>query len=292
MRALFFFAFLVMPAVAGAHVGFGIDVADDGSILCRDAGADRIVRIDRSGKVTTIVTGVHGNLVRAGDDGSIYYNDHERIWMRLADGSLRPLRVPDKMLKQRREPMDLDRQGHSYWSLPGAIVRVGPGGDVATVVATPLLPQMASGAAGAGGAYYGKTAAGLAKINAQGEVTILSRGRASQQRRGVDSEVSRERVVSLDVDAEERVWIAVYRDRSLHRIDGDRSEKSVYRPRWPWTPIGVVSTASGPVVLERFGDPYKIPPLPAFTGATLRVTILRSTPGGELVPVRRIEIPR
>lgn len=86
----------------------------------------------------------------------------------------------------------------------------------------------------------------------------------------------------MAVDASGNLYVADYGNRRVRKVTPDGTVSTVALISWPWWPTGVAVWGDRVYVLERWGDYYRMPPVPAFIADLVghpRVRVI--TPGGE-----------
>src|SRR5262245_15677828 len=226
---------VLYPGLVEAHVGTGIDLDREGRIFFTDTLHNRIWRLDRDGKLTSLAQNLHLDFLIVGDDGNLYLING-RSWKLTPEGQLTEVLRSSDIPKMIAWAFAIDSQGN----LKGPQTRFGKV-NAATI--------------GQDGSIYAlDQEQHIRKISPDGTDSILPRSEEACYAEG--GEEKRQRTMGLAVDTANNVYVANYWERAVFKLSPDGIITTVVSSRWPWVPTGVAVRGSDVYVLERIANPY------------------------------------
>jgi len=237
---------------AAAHMGYGI-VADGrggGGVTFFDVTGSHVWRREPDGRFRVLFSGVHGNTLVPGPDGSVYIEHFNSILWRI-DSQGRASRVTIPGRSERVGSLDeilaVDAQGRLYFAAgndfrpqtPG-LLRLERDGTLAPFAAGASWRGPKAGAWGPDGALYVTDGPRVRRVTLDGAVDDVTGASFSEP-------------LGLAVDERKRVWVADSGHRRVCRVeDGRVTTVSTTEP--PWLPGGVAVQGETAFVLERAFD--------------------------------------
>lgn len=260
---------LLLPALAGAHVGTGIVVDAEGRVYFTDPLRNRLWRLETDGRLTSLGEDIHADGLALTADGTLYVFGL-RVW-RVPPGAARAevFASPDPKLG---DPWTVDREGNFYFLRGDCQEKQGsqlwkkpPGGEAALFAGSDWGQADGQGSAASftclnawawapDGTLYVRDGEAIRRVTPDGAVATVPGGAEAAE--AEEKEYALVRTMGLAVDARGNVYVANYWKRAVLKVTPEGKVSTVLESGWPWAPAGVAVVGEELYVVENLGNFY------------------------------------
>jgi hypothetical protein len=248
---------LLLPAVAGAHPGWGIVLDRLGNLFYTDL--EQVWRVDAAGRKTIAVAHVHTHELALDQAGNLYGEDsryengrwRHRLWQRSPAGRLSDVRPWTDGF---REDYGIVRNaaGTTYFlrhveGQNNQVYQRTAAGQLRRLVPNYTFPYIVNQLAVApDNSVYVASGGELLRIDTRGSVRTVARNLAPTN--------DRHALMGIWPDAHGNVYVADLEGRRYLRVRANGKVETLMTSPKPWQPTGIVQAADGTFRVLEYAD--------------------------------------